>query len=278
MFTEDEANGLLPALSDSLRQIQQAREVILAGAEHIRRSASLDGGGRFSQEYWDALHAMRTQLEALAEQGIILRDADSGLVDFPSRREGRDIRAIPLTSIPLFGTHNVENVMTALLVADLCGVPLPRAERALADFRGLPHRLEKVRELDGVTWYNDSKATNVAATMKSLESFAGGIVLILGGKDKGGDFTRLVPLIRERVAHLVLMGKAREVIAAQVGSIVPTTKVATLKEAVEAAWVEAGPGGVVLLAPACASFDQYSGFEERGEDFRGLVQALRPRS
>jgi len=80
------------------------------------------------------------------------------------------------------------------------------------------------------------------------------------------------------VAHLVLMGKAREVIAAQVGSIVPTTKVATLKEAVEAARVEAGPGGVVLLAPACASFDQYSGFEERGEDFRGLVQALRPRS
>jgi len=157
-------------------------------------------------------------------------------------------------------------------------VPLPRAERALADFRGLPHRLEKVRELDGVTWYNDSKATNVAATMKSLESFPGGIVLILGGKDKGGDFTRLVPLVRERVAHLVLMGKARDVIAAQVGPIVPTTKVATMADAVEAARGAAPPDGVVLLAPACASFDQYTGFEERGEDFRRLVRALRPRS
>ena len=194
------------------------------------------------------------------------------------RREGRDIRAIPLASIPLFGTHNVENVMTALLIADLCGVPLPRAERALADFRGLPHRLEKVREIGGVAWFNDSKATNVAAAIKSLESFAGGIVLILGGKDKGGDFTRLAPLIRERVVRLVLMGKARDVIAAQVGAIVPTTKVVTLAEAVEAARTAAAPGGVVLLAPACASFDQYSGFEERGEDFRRLVRALDERS
>jgi hypothetical protein len=90
-FTAEEANGLLPALSESLRQIKQAREVILAGAEHIQRSASLDGGGQVSQEYWDALRHMRKQLEALADQSIILRDADSGLVDFPSRREGRDV-------------------------------------------------------------------------------------------------------------------------------------------------------------------------------------------
>src|SRR5439155_535948 len=156
---------------------------------------------------------------------------------------GRDIRAIPLSSIALFGTHNIENIMTALLVTDLCGVPLPRAERVLADFRGLPHRLEKVREVDGVAYYNDSKATNVAATLKSVESFPGGIVLILGGKDKGGDFTRLEPLIRQRVAHLVLMGKAREVIAAQIGGLVPTTKVKTLAEAVEAARAQAPRGG-----------------------------------
>jgi len=203
------------------------------------------------------------------EEGVCLRD-DKIVV----RREGRDIRAIPLASIPLFGAHNLENVMTSLLVADLCGVPLPRAERALADFHGLPHRLEKVRERDGVAWYNDSKATNVAATLKSLESFPGGVVLILGGKDKGGDFTPLVPLVRERVAHLVLMGKARDVIAAQLGPIVPTTKVETLAEAVEVARGLAPERGVVLLAPACASFDQYSGFEERGEDFRRLVRAL----
>ena len=176
----------------------------------------------------------------------------------------------------LFGAHNIENVMTALLVADLCGVPLPRAERGLGDFRGLPHRLEKVRDLDGVAYYNDSKATNVAATMKSLESFPGKVVLILGGKDKGGDFTQLLPLIRDRVTHLVLIGQARDAIAAQLGPAVPTTKTVTLAEAVQAARAAAPEGGVVLLAPACASFDQYSGFEERGEDFRRLVGALKP--
>jgi hypothetical protein len=90
-FTEDVANSLLPALSESLQRIQEAREVILAGAEHIRRTATLDGGGQVSQEYWDALQEMRRQLESFAEQGIILRDADSGLVDFPSRRDGQDV-------------------------------------------------------------------------------------------------------------------------------------------------------------------------------------------
>jgi UDP-N-acetylmuramoylalanine--D-glutamate ligase len=191
------------------------------------------------------------------------------------RRDDRDIRAISLASIPLFGAHNVENVMTSLLIADLCGVPLPRAERALAGFRGLPHRLEKVRAAGGVTWYNDSKATNVSATIKSLESFPGRVVLILGGKDKGGDFAQLVPLIRERVTHLVLMGQARDAIASQVGAVVPTTKVKDMKSAVEAARNAAAEGDVVLLAPACASFDQYSGFEERGEDFRRLVLQIK---
>ncbi len=229
---------------------------------------------RDDPEVWGLAKTLRARVHPFSRTAMV--DAGACLKDdrIVVRREGRDIRAIPLASIPLFGTHNIENVMTALLVADLCGVPLPRAERALADFRGLPHRLEKVRELDGVTYYNDSKATNVAAAMKSLESFPGGIVLILGGKDKGGDFTRLVPLVRERVAHLVLMGKARDVIAAQVGPIVPTTKVVTMAEAVEAARAKTPRGGVVLLAPACASFDQYSGFEERGEDFRRLVRAL----
>jgi hypothetical protein len=90
-FTVEEANALLPGLTEALEEIQKAREIVLAGAEHIRRSASMDGGGAVSQEYWDALRTMRARLEALAEQGIILRDAESGLVDFPSHREGRDV-------------------------------------------------------------------------------------------------------------------------------------------------------------------------------------------
>jgi len=231
---------------------------------------------RDDPEVWGRARSLKARVHPFSrthdlEEGACL--ADGRIV---VRRGGREIRAIPLSRVPLFGAHNVENVMTSLLIADLCGVPLPRAERGLGDFRGLPHRLEKIRELDGVAYYNDSKATNVAATMKSLESFPGRVVLILGGKDKGGDFTLLIPMVRERVTHLVLMGQARDVIAAQIGTVVPTTKVVNLAEALQAARAASRDGDVVLLAPACASFDQYNGFEERGEDFRRLVGALKP--
>jgi UDP-N-acetylmuramoylalanine--D-glutamate ligase len=145
---------------------------------------------------------------------------------------------------------------------------------AVRSFRGLPHRLERVRELHGVSWFNDSKATNVGAAAQSLRSFASGVVLILGGKDKGGAFAELVPLVRERVAHLVLMGAARDAIREQMGDAVPTTMAKDMEEAIAAARREVRPAGVVLLAPACASFDQYSGFEARGEDFRRRVLAL----
>jgi len=203
-------------------------------------------------------------------QGACLKDG--GIV---VRNRGREHRVLATGDLPLFGTHNIENAMAALLVADLCGVPMPKAAQGLRLFRGLPHRLERVRELQGVTWYNDSKATNVGATLKSLESFPGRrIVLILGGHDKGGDFKALAPLVRDRVAHLVLMGEARSTIDAQVGAIAPATQVATMEEAVRAARDAAPPGGVVLLAPACASFDLYSGYEARGDDFRRRVLAL----
>lgn len=233
---------------------------------------------RDDPEVWALARTLKSRVHPFSrlrevEDGAFLRDGRIVV-----RSGGRDIRAIPLDKVPLFGAHNIENVMTALLIADLCGVPLPRAERGLSSFRGLPHRLEKVRDLDGVSFYNDSKATNVAATMKSLESFPGKVVLILGGKDKGGDFTQLLPLIRERVTHLVLMGQARDAIAAQIGASAPVTKVVTMAEAVEAARSVAPGGGVVLLAPACASYDQYSGFEERGQDFHRLVLALETRA
>jgi len=203
-------------------------------------------------------------------QGACLKDG--GIV---VRNRGREHRVLPAGDLPLFGAHNIENAMASLLVADLCGVPMPKAAQGLRLFRGLPHRLERVRDLRGVTWYNDSKATNIGAALRSLESFPGRrIVLILGGRDKGGDFKALAPLVRERVAHLVLMGEARSSIASQLGAIVPATQVATMEEAVRTARDTAPPDGVVLLAPACASFDQYSGYEERGDDFRRRVLAL----
>jgi UDP-N-acetylmuramoylalanine--D-glutamate ligase len=144
----------------------------------------------------------------------------------------------------------------------------------LRRFQGLPHRIELVGEVDSVPYYNDSKATNVAATARSLESFPAGVVLILGGKDKGGDFASLVPLLKERAAAVILMGKSRAAIRAQIGEPVPLVDAATMADAVAAARATARPGQVVLLAPGCASFDAYANFEERGADFRSRVRSL----
>jgi UDP-N-acetylmuramoylalanine--D-glutamate ligase len=187
------------------------------------------------------------------------------------RRQGDGRPVLPVAEVPLTGVHNLENVLAAVAAAGLCGVAPDRMAAALRGFRGLPHRIELVGTLDRVRYYNDSKATNVAATARSLESFPGGVVLILGGKDKGGDFTSLVPLLKDHAAAVVLMGKARAAIAAQIGAAGPRVSVATLREAVLEARRLAPAGGVVLLAPGCASFDAYRNFEERGEDFRRIV-------
>jgi UDP-N-acetylmuramoylalanine--D-glutamate ligase len=211
------------------------------------------------------LFSRRTPLE----DGACVRHGDLVLVE-----DGREEPVLPAGDLPLFGVHHQENVLAAILMAHLIGVEASDMAAAVRSFRGLPHRLERVRELGGVAWFNDSKATNVGATLQSLNSFAGGVVLILGGKDKGGAFADLAPLIRERVTHLVLMGAARETIRGQLGDPVPTTLVDDMAGAVEAAHGAAKPGGVVLLAPACASFDQYSGFEARGLDFQRRVLAL----
>jgi UDP-N-acetylmuramoylalanine--D-glutamate ligase len=216
--------------------------------------------------------AVRARLHWFSRAGEVEEGAfvEDGAVVL--RRGGRDTRVMPVDELPLFGVHNQENLLAALLIADLCGVEAPVAARAVRAFRGLPHRLEKVGEAGGASWFNDSKATNVGATVQSLRSFSGGVVLILGGKDKGGAFADLAPLIRERVTHLVLMGQARESIRAQVGDAAPVTMVEDLPAAVAAARRVVRPGDVVLLAPGCASFDQYSGFEARGDHFRRLVR------
>jgi UDP-N-acetylmuramoylalanine--D-glutamate ligase len=221
------------------------------------------------------LDAVRARRHFFSRRGEVESGAFvSGDAIVLRRDAGRDRRVMPLADLPLFGVHNRENVLAALLVADLCGVPMSKAADGVRSFRGLPHRLEKVADRAGVAWFNDSKATNVGATIQSLRSFERGVVLILGGKDKGGAFADLVPLIRGRVAHLILIGQARESIRAQVGDVAPITMVEDLGAAVEAARRVAPKGGVVLLAPGCASFDQYSGFEARGDHFRRLVQLL----
>jgi UDP-N-acetylmuramoylalanine--D-glutamate ligase len=141
-------------------------------------------------------------------------------------------------------------------------------------FPGVEHRLEFVAEISGVSFYNDSKATNVDATLKALQAFSGGLFVILGGKDKGGDYAPLIPLLRERARAVLLIGAAAEKIATQLDGAVPFESVGTLEQAVALAYEHARAGDTVLLAPACASFDQFENYEHRGRVFKQLVRSL----
>lgn len=195
-------------------------------------------------------------------------------VYFCAREGARPEPVMPLAEITLAGAHNVENVCAAVCAARLAGVDAETIRRAVGQFKAVEHRLEFVRELDGVRWFNDSKATNVDATAKAVESFAGGIVLILGGKDKDSDYTTLGPLLRERVKLGITIGSAAEKIETQLAPFAKIEGAGTLERAVARARELATSGDVVLLAPACASFDQFRNYEHRGEVFKDLVRAL----
>jgi UDP-N-acetylmuramoylalanine--D-glutamate ligase len=172
------------------------------------------------------------------------------------------------------GVHNLENAMAASAMALLAGCPPETVVEALREFPGLEHRLEFVRELDGVRYINDSKGTNTGAVAKSLESFAGPVVLIAGGRDKAGDFSVLRPLM-DRVRALVLIGEAREKIRAALSDVVECHMAGSLQDAIGRARAAARAGDVVLLSPACASFDMFRDFEDRGRQFKKLVEELK---
>lgn len=179
--------------------------------------------------------------------------------------------------IPLRGRHNVENVLAAACCAHLAGAPLEAIRRGVRSFQGVEHRMEFVREISGVAFYNDSKATSVDATRRALESFDSPLWVILGGKDKGSDYRELRPLLAARARAALLIGSAAPLIASHLEGAVRLIHCGDLRTAVETAWREARPGDTVLLAPACASFDQFSSYEERGRVFKSLVGALEPR-
>jgi UDP-N-acetylmuramoylalanine--D-glutamate ligase len=178
--------------------------------------------------------------------------------------------------IHLKGAHNLENVLAGVAMSMLAGCRPDQVRQAVAEFRAVEHRLELVTTINGVAFYNDSKATNVDATMKALESFPGKIHLILGGKDKGSDYSVLNPLLRERAKRVYLIGAAAEKIAAQIQGATPLVRSGTLERAVRQAFEAAAPGDVVLLAPACASFDQFENYEHRGRVFKELALSLTP--
>jgi UDP-N-acetylmuramoylalanine--D-glutamate ligase len=189
-------------------------------------------------------------------------------------RDGAAERALfALDDLPLPGRHNLENALAASVTAAWCGVPCEAIPGALRSFKGLPHRLELVAEARGVRVYNDSKATNTDSVLKALTAFRGGVILMLGGKDKGADWKSLEPEVRRCCARVVAFGKARAAVEAALSGAVPLDSYPTLKEATPAALACAAPGQSVVLSPACASFDEFQNFEDRGNKFRAWVRA-----
>jgi UDP-N-acetylmuramoylalanine--D-glutamate ligase len=179
-----------------------------------------------------------------------------------------------ISDIPLRGRHNVENVMAAALAANLAHASLEGIAAAVKTFPGVPHRLEFVSEIKGVSYYNDSKATSVDATLKALATFDGGLWVILGGKDKGSPYTPLIEPLKAKAHAVLLIGAAAPKIAAELSEATTLIPCGTLEVAVREASERARPGDTVLLAPACASFDQFESFEHRGKEFKRLVGQL----
>ena len=206
---------------------------------------------------------------------------EPGGEDFGVRRRGGEdwlVRGgdwlLPVSAIRLAGRHNCANPLAALALAGAAGLPLPACLESLREFAGLPHRTQWVGHRAGADWYNDSKATNVGATLAALEGFERPLLLIAGGQGKGQDFMPLREAVCSRVRALILLGQDAGLLAAAIGDCVPVVRVKDMAAAVRAAAERVQPGDVVLLSPACASQDMFRDFEQRGEQFALAVEAL----
>ena len=207
------------------------------------------------------------------KQGAWVRD---GVIVFRSgsgSEEAAQPEIMLASEIPLKGAHNLENALAAVCAGMLMGCAPEKIRQAVRDFKAVEHRLEFVATIRGVDYYNDSKATNVDATIKALESFPANIHLILGGKDKGSDYSVLNDLLRQRVKRVYTIGAAAAKIESQIKNV-EVVRAETLENAIRKANASAEPGDVVLLAPACASFDQFKNYEQRGQEFKKIVQEL----
>jgi len=202
-------------------------------------------------------------------QGACLRGEDIIVV-----HDSKEEFVMRCAEVPLPGPHNLENVLAAVMAARLAEVDPATIAKGVKSFSGVEHRLEFTAEIGGVRYYNDSKATNVDATWKALDAFPGRILVILGGKDKGGDYTALQKPLREKAILAVLIGAASDKIEGQIEGSVAIERAGTMERAVEIASHAAHSGDIVLLAPACASFDQFENFEHRGRVFKELVRGL----
>jgi UDP-N-acetylmuramoylalanine--D-glutamate ligase len=219
--------------------------------------------------------ASRTQAQVFwisrkkeVKQGAYVRD---GRIFFRDPKGQHEI--MQTSEIPLKGGHNVENVLAAVCVGAVMGCDAGSIAKAVRNFKAVEHRLEYVATIRGVEYYNDSKATNVDATIKALESFPANVHLILGGKDKDSDYTQLNDLLQQRVKRVYTIGAAAEKIESQIKGV-EVDHSETLETALRRASAIAAAGDVVLLAPACASFDQFQNYEHRGRVFKEVVHTL----
>lgn len=244
-------------------EVQTERDQVVLNADNVRAAAA--AARSKSNVYWFSL-------EHPVPQGAWV---ENGFVVYREVKDAPTEKVIPLSGIPLKGEHNVENVLAAVCAARLAGAPADAIRQAIEKFKAVEHRLEYVTTLNGVEYYNDSKATNVDATAKAIAAFPGGIHLILGGKDKNSDYTQLADLLRTRVRAVYTIGSAAAKIEAQLRGMVLLHSCETLEKAVNAAAAAARPGEVVLLAPACSSFDQFESYEHRGRVFKELVNEWR---
>lgn len=217
-----------------------------------------------SRVYWFSAKRVVRQGAFVHDGAIVYRASEQSAPEF----------ILKLESIPLKGSHNVENVLAAVCAARLAGVEADVIRAAVENFRAVEHRLEFVASVSGVDYYNDSKATNVDAAIKAIAAFPQGIHLILGGKDKGSDYRTMRPLIQERVRTVYTIGAAAEKITTHLEGAAPLVAAGTLEDALQKASEAAQPGDVVLLAPACSSFDQFENYEHRGRVFKELVHGI----
>ncbi len=202
--------------------------------------------------------------------GIYLRD---GIIRIQTNRFDEEV--MPMKQMALPGKHNLRNGLAVALAARICEIDKGPIRESLSGFEGVPHRLQKVRDLDGVAWYNDSKATNVNAVWYALTSFNRPVILIMGGRDKGNDYTELATEIRKKVKLVVAIGEGKEAIRGQLQGIAPVIWFAdSMQDAVQKCYMKAERGDVVLLSPACASFDMFESYEDRGLRFMQSVMTL----
>lgn len=207
-----------------------------------------------------------------------IREVDNGAFvrgnNIIFRRNRKEEIVSTLKDLKIIGVHNIENTLASVAVGGICDIPPRLMREVISEFSGIPHRMEFVKEIEGIKFINDSKGTNVGATIKSIESFNEPIILIAGGKDKGNDYLPLKPLIEDRVKFLILIGEAKKKMASVMNGFRNILNAESFEEAVNEAFDKAEKGDVVLLSPACASFDMFRDYEDRGEQFRKIVKSL----